>query len=344
LRRSTHPSNKGRSTPEAERGKLDGFGSTEWRGLLRFDRDAPLLRLDSVTRHYSILGRRIPALLGVTFTVGRGELLGVVGPSGSGKSTLLNSAAGLLRPSSGRVLFKGLNIYAGEEPVRRLIREEFVGVVPQEINLIRFLSARENVELPMDLMGISSDERHRRAEALLEEVGLEDRAEHKPGEMSLGEQQRVAIARSLVLNPVLVLADEPTANLDTETARRTVALLARLREERGTTFIFATHDPEITTLCDRTFLMRDGEIRDMVIPAARSIALTPEAFLPRRMAEHLRDRFSEHLSGLTYHQGQRITVLDTPFTIKAPELAQSSFHVRPGTGITFSVWDDDAGQ
>jgi putative ABC transport system ATP-binding protein len=203
-------------------------------------------------------GAEVRALDGLTMTVERGEFVAVMGPSGSGKSTLLHILGALDRPTSGEVWVNGQNLAR----IRDLdtFRARKVGFVFQLHNLIPTLTARENVEVPMMGQPVGRRERRRRAEELLERVGLRDRMNHLPNQMSGGERQRVAIARALANNPALLLADEPTGNLDSQSGAEVVALMRELNRDLGTTVIIVTHDPSVARRADRILLMRDGRI------------------------------------------------------------------------------------
>jgi ABC-type lipoprotein export system ATPase subunit len=203
-------------------------------------------------------GAGVRALDGVDMHVGRGEFVTVMGPSGSGKSTLLNMLGALDRPTEGQVLVNGQDLAA----VRDLdtFRARTVGFVFQLHNLIPTLNARENIEVPMMGQPIGRGERRRRSAELLERVGLEERGRHLPSQLSGGQRQRVAIARSLANEPALVLADEPTGNLDSQSGEEIVALMHRLNEELGTTFVVVTHDLAVARRTNRVLVMRDGRI------------------------------------------------------------------------------------
>jgi len=203
-------------------------------------------------------GAEVRALDGLTMTVERGEFVAVMGPSGSGKSTLLHILGALDRPTGGEVWVDGQNLAR----IRDLdtFRARTVGFVFQLHNLIPTLTARENVEVPMMGQPVGRRERRRRVEELLERVGLRDRMNHLPNQMSGGERQRVAIARALANNPALLLADEPTGNLDSQSGAEVVALMRELNRDLGTTIIIVTHDPSVARRADRILLMRDGRI------------------------------------------------------------------------------------
>jgi putative ABC transport system ATP-binding protein len=203
-------------------------------------------------------GAEVRALDGVDMQVTRGEFVSVMGPSGSGKSTLLNMIGALDRPTGGQVLINGDDL----AKVRDLdtFRARTVGFIFQLHNLIPTLTARENVEVPMMGQSTGRGKRHRRAKELLELVGLSDRMNHLPNQLSGGQRQRVAIARSLVNEPALVLADEPTGDLDSQSGEEVIGLMHRLNHELGTTVIVVTHDPAVARNTDRVLVMRDGRI------------------------------------------------------------------------------------
>jgi putative ABC transport system ATP-binding protein len=217
-----------------------------------------LVEVRNLTKVYP-LGVR--ALDGVDLSVQRGEFVGVMGRSGSGKSTLLHLLGCLDRPTAGSVMLDGVDV--GRLPDRSLpaLRLRKLGFVFQAHNLVRSLSALENVALPLRYLRPRPPNAMEKARAALEAVGLGDRLHHLPAQLSGGQQQRVAIARALVLEPALVLADEPTGALDSHTARELLALLRRLSAERGQTFVVVTHDHLVATVCDRVITMEDGKIR-----------------------------------------------------------------------------------
>jgi putative ABC transport system ATP-binding protein len=201
---------------------------------------------------------RIHALRDVSLAVAPGEVLAITGPSGCGKSTLLNTIAAIERPDSGRVLVDGVAVTELERP--STYRRDTVGFIFQLHHLLPMLSARANVELPLIAAGASRTERHRRASELLAEVGLEARAEERPATLSGGERQRVAVARALANEPRLLLADEPTGSLDSESGQLVMALLERARERRGMTLLIASHDRGLGERADRVVGMVDGAI------------------------------------------------------------------------------------
>ena len=219
----------------------------------------PVLRLDAVERTYHMGGEEVHAVRGVSLTIDAGDYVAIVGPSGCGKSTLLNLLGAIDRPDSGHVYLDGRDVGAlgdGEATALRLRR---IGFVFQRFHLLAALSARENVELPMSETGIGRVERAARARELLAYVGLAAREKHRPPQLSGGEQQRVAIARALANRPALVLADEPTGELDARTGAEIAALFRRLNDD-GTTLVVVTHDEDLAAAAKRTIHMRDGVV------------------------------------------------------------------------------------
>lgn len=229
----------------------------------------PIVEASGVVKIYDTGRVKVPALRGVSLTVYRGEMVAIMGPSGSGKTTLLNCLSGLDTINEGWITIAGRELARLTDDVRSEFRAKHMGFVFQLFNLIPVLTALENVELPALLAGVQPSEARRRAWAVLEQVGLTERAGHKPAELSGGQQQRVAIARALVNQPDIVWADEPTGNLDTETADEVMALLRRLNRENGQTFVLVTHDPRIGSMCDRIIQMRDGKIVEVETAALR---------------------------------------------------------------------------
>jgi putative ABC transport system ATP-binding protein len=219
----------------------------------------PLVALDSVSREYGAGAAVVHALLDVTLTLPQGELCIVHGRSGSGKTTLLNMIGGLDRPTRGRVEVVGLEVSSLGEEALIEYRRDTVGFVFQSFGLIPILSAAENVEVPLRLRRVEPSERDERVRELLGLVDLADRANHRPQELSGGEQQRVAIARALANDPRLLIGDEPTAQLDSNRARTVMGVLRRLVDERGVSVIVATHDPLLIGMGDQVVELRDGE-------------------------------------------------------------------------------------
>jgi putative ABC transport system ATP-binding protein len=220
----------------------------------------PVVRCRSISRTYQDDSVPVRALVNVDFEVAHGEFVSLAGPSGSGKSTLLNVIGGLDRPDEGTVEVDGVCLNELSESELSDLRLEKMGFVFQAYNLIPVLSALENVEFIMQLQGVPTEERHRRSSAMLDELGLSGMADRRPGEMSGGQQQRVAVARAVVTHPVLLLADEPSANLDSKTTEELLKLLQRLNEDHGVTIVTATHDPLVMSYAKRQVRLRDGEI------------------------------------------------------------------------------------
>ncbi len=225
-------------------------------------RPAPLIELRRVYKYYQMGDERIAALRGISLRIQPGEFAAIWGPSGSGKSTLCNLVGLLDTPSSGTVHLEGQDVTTLADDRRSEVRNRAIGFVFQGFNLIPVLSALENVMLPLQIAGTSASLARLRALERLGEVGLAPHTAHRPAKLSGGQQQRVAIARALVADPVLVIADEPTANLDSENAANIIDLMRQLNEEHGTTFIFSTHDQRLLERVGRQVLMRDGEIAD----------------------------------------------------------------------------------
>ena len=217
----------------------------------------PLIELRNLTKFYDEGNRRRTVLRETTASIGRGELAVLIGRSGSGKSTLLNLLSGIDQPSSGEVVIDGVAISALSERNRTLFRRDNIGFVFQFFNLIPTLTVEENLLLPLDLKGRVTPERRQAALDLLAEVGLADRAESYPDRLSGGEQQRVAVARALAHDPLLVLADEPTGNLDLETGLQVLEILDRLTRQAGKTMVMVTHSPEVVGIADRVFRVED---------------------------------------------------------------------------------------
>jgi len=213
-----------------------------------------------VSRIYQDDGVPVRALDDVDFEVVRGDLVSLAGPSGSGKSTLLNLIGGLDYPTRGSVHVDGVDLGALDEAARSDVRLNKIGFVFQSYNLIPVLSARENVEFIMQLQGVHAAERHRRALEMLGALGIGDLADRRPGELSGGQQQRVAVARAIVTHPVLLLADEPSANLDSKTTEELLLLLRHVNRDHGVTIVTATHDPQVMAFAARRVQLRDGRI------------------------------------------------------------------------------------
>mgnify|MGYP000706952679 CR=1 FL=1 len=221
-----------------------------------------MVELKDVAKQYQMGETEVQALRGLDLTVSRGEFVAIVGPSGSGKSTLMHIIGALDIPDQGQVVLDERDISAYEENELAELRGNKVGFVFQTFNLIHTLSSLDNVALPLTFQGVNREEREDRAAELLEMVGLGDRLRHKPAELSGGEQQRVSIARALVNDPEILLADEPTGNLDSETGREIMELIAGLNSDRGMTIVVVTHNPRDAEYAERTVKMFDGRIEN----------------------------------------------------------------------------------
>jgi putative ABC transport system ATP-binding protein len=218
------------------------------------------IRAVNLTRTFVVGETTVKALWDVNLEVPKGQFVALVGPSGSGKSTLLNLVGGLDRPSAGELWVDGVELSVSRERALTQHRRERVGFVFQSFNLLPRLTALENVALPLVFVGMPEHRRLERARDLLIRVGLQDRVEHRPTQLSGGEQQRVAIARALVAQPAIILADEPTGNIDSATGSEIMSLLRRLNREQGVTLLLVTHDLEAAAFADRTIHLRDGRI------------------------------------------------------------------------------------
>ena len=218
-----------------------------------------MLRMEKVSKSYQHRGQLVKALDEATVHITQGDFVSVVGPSGSGKSTLLLMLGGMLSPSSGRVLLNDRSVYDLSSDGRARIRKQNIGFVFQTFNLIPYLTALENVQIPLYLAGLNDADQEEKATALLERVGLGDRLDHKPAELSVGQQQRVALARMLANDPAVILADEPTGNLDPETSQEVIGFFEEFNGE-GRTIVMVTHDPRAAERAGRTLKLRDGKI------------------------------------------------------------------------------------
>lgn len=220
-----------------------------------------VIEANQLTKVYIMGEVQVNALCGLSMKVRRGEVVSIMGPSGSGKSTLMNIIGCLDRPTSGDYILDGVNVSNLKDDQLASIRNHKVGFVFQSFNLLPRATALVNVELPMRYSGVRSGRRER-ARAALQAVGLEDRLTHRPSELSGGQQQRVAIARALVNDPAIILADEPTGNLDSKSGVEIMHLLLNLNQERGTTLVIVTHDPEVAAQTQRIIHIRDGMVED----------------------------------------------------------------------------------
>ncbi|MCD6479841.1 ABC transporter ATP-binding protein [Candidatus Bathyarchaeota archaeon] len=248
---------------------------------------SPAVIVKDLIKVYKLGSVEVQALRGLNMTVERGEMVSLIGPSGSGKTTLLNIIGGLDTATAGYVKVFDVEVTKLTPPELVEYRRRTVGHVFQTMNLIPTLTAAENVELPMMALGIPKEERRKRVEELIDIVGLRHRMNHKPGELSGGEQQRVALAAALANDPPLILADEPTGELDTVNARIVVDYLRRVNEEMGKTIIMVTHDPAVARVADRILRIEDGVIK------AEAPPIGEEVTGPASYAEMLRGRITE---------------------------------------------------
>ncbi|HVK18838.1 MAG TPA: ABC transporter ATP-binding protein [Fimbriiglobus sp.] len=237
----------------------------------------PLVEIENLTKSYRKGGQEVPVLRDLALSVDAGEFVALMGPSGSGKTTLLNLIAGIDRPTAGVVRVAGQDL--GKLSRNRLAawRANHVGYIFQLYNLIPVLSAFENVELPLLLLPLSRAERRKRVQVALDAVGLLDRHDHYPRQLSGGQEQRVAIARAIVADPTLLVADEPTGDLDADTAGQTLLLLKRLNKEMGKTLVMVTHDPKAASAARRLVRLEKGRLVDDVVPLASANGHSPRA-------------------------------------------------------------------
>ncbi len=219
-----------------------------------------IVSIEKATRHYQDGDQVVEALRGLDLSIEPGEFTAIMGPSGSGKTTLLNLIGGMDTPTSGRVTVSGKEVSSMSKTERSDLRRDHVGFIFQSYNLIPVLTAQENTEFVLLLQGKSEAERNQRAREILKAVGLAGMEGRRPAELSGGQQQRVAVARAIATKPTIVLADEPTANLDSETKAELIGLMRRMNEEEGVTFLFSTHDHEIIDVARRVVTLRDGQV------------------------------------------------------------------------------------
>ncbi|PKO23980.1 MAG: ABC transporter [Chloroflexi bacterium HGW-Chloroflexi-1] len=280
-----------------------------------------LITCDNLVKIYKIAGLEVVALQGLDLTVERGALLGIVGPSGSGKTTLLNILGGLDRPSAGRVTVNGQDLIKLSAAALDRYRCNQVGFVWQQVarNLIPYLSVQENVELPMTVAGIRWGEKRGRAQELLAAVGLSGRRQHRLAELSGGEQQRAAIAVALANRPALLLADEPTGEVDSTTAQTILETFRRLNETLGLTIIIVTHDPRIVGQVDRVVAIRDGKISTETI---RQVSQLERAMVGERLVEE------GAAEAVTYHE---YVVLDSAGRLQVPREYLEQFNIGDRT-------------
>jgi len=220
----------------------------------------PVLDVQAVHKTYRLGAHTVPALRGVSLQVQPGELLALTGPSGSGKSTLLNLAGLIDAPDAGRILLQGADVTHLDDARANRLRQQAIGFIFQGFNLVPVMTVAENVDYPLFLAGVPAAERRERVAAQLKAVGLQDHAHHRPDALSGGQRQRVAIARALIKRPRLVIADEPTASLDSHTADQVLDLMRERGHAEGAAFVIATHDSRLTRRCDRVVALLDGKI------------------------------------------------------------------------------------
>ena len=279
----------------------------------------PFIHCDNLVKIYKVAGLEVVALQGLDLAVAKGELMGIIGASGSGKSTLLNILGGLDRPSAGRVWVGGKSLLDLSDSAMTAYRRTMVGFVWQQgaRNLVPFLTARENIELPMTLAGVSARQTHAHSHELLEAVGLLDRAHHKLSQLSGGEQQRVAIAVALANSPQLLLADEPTGELDTSTALSIYAVIQDLNKRFGVTTLIVSHDTGISRHVSRVVAIRDGKTSSetvRIMPKPR--AVTPGGVTSPEPEAHTPDMFEE------------LVVLDSAGRLQVPKEYLQRFKIR----------------
>src|ERR1700676_1112321 len=262
-----------------------------------------VIRLENVHKTYDLGEVQVQALRGISLEVREGEFVAVMGPSGSGKSTIMNILGCLDRPTKGHYYLDGVDVSGMSKTQLAGIRNKKLGFVFQQFNLLARTSALENVELPTVYAGITPDERTKRAMESLTRVGLADRAGHHPSQLSGGQQQRVAIARGLVNRPSILLADEPTGNLDSRTSVEIMDILQDLNNEQGLTIVLVTHEPDIAKFAKRTIEFRDGKLRRDSIVQDRSVAREVLQSLPTAEQQAAEDAEEET---------QRLAKADTP--------------------------------
>ena len=231
-----------------------------------------VIEIENMSKHYGQGDGAVRAVDGISLAVGRGEFLSLVGRSGSGKTTTLDCIGLLMRPTTGRVTIDGEDAGAMGDGRRAIFRSRKLGFIFQDFNLLDTLSALENVLLPVRYAGLDRRVARTRAMGLLEELDLADRAQHRPTQLSGGQKQRLAIARALINEPSIVLGDEPTGNLDSETSNRLMAILRRFNRERGVTFVIVTHDRDLAARTDRVVDLRDGRVISDGPPTSQAAA------------------------------------------------------------------------
>jgi putative ABC transport system ATP-binding protein len=263
----------------------------------------PVIRLENVFKTYDLGEIQVQALRGVSLEISEGEFVAVMGPSGSGKSTIMNILGCLDRPTKGRYFLDDVDVSGMSKTELARIRNRKLGFVFQQFNLLSRTSALENVELPTVYAGISPDERAKRAMEALTRVGLAERAGHHPSQLSGGQQQRVAIARGLVNRPSILLADEPTGNLDSRTSVEIMEILQTLNNEQGLTIVLVTHEPDIAQYARRNLLFRDGKLKRDILVQDRLVAQEVLKSLPTVEQQAAEDAEEEN---------QRLAKADAP--------------------------------
>jgi len=248
-------------------------GNQAFVGSMQVPEACPVIQLDNIHKTYTMGDVQVHALRGVSLTIREGEFVAIMGASGSGKSTTMNILGCLDRPTKGTYILDGEDVSTMSKDERADIRSRKIGFVFQGFNLLSRTSALENVELPMLYAGVTSSQRHVRAMQSLTAVGLAGREQNHPNQLSGGQQQRVAVARALVNDPALILADEPTGNLDSRTSVEVMEIFQRLNRERGITLVLVTHEPDIAQYAQRVVVFRDGKIRkDYAVEDQRNAA------------------------------------------------------------------------
>ena len=289
--------------------------ATEWAQIFRFKSES-IIETKNASKNYRHSGEKIEAVQEATLRIRKGTLTVIIGPSASGKTTLLHMLAGLVKPSSGAILYRGLDLSRAEDVVLKLLREEYISVVFQEQSLIKYLTVKENVELPLELMGIEKNDRHETCVEALSLLGLDNRQNHLVEELSGGERNKVNLARAMAKRPEVVLADEPTANLDTKSSQRIVEIIRNNIQDQGTTFIVATHDPVLTEKADLVLEMRDGRISLPRKYWLEKIELVPLRHLNNKIFSLIRETIQTQLEMQILSEGEAITILGTPYRVQ----------------------------
>jgi putative ABC transport system ATP-binding protein len=231
----------------------------------RYNQNSFALKVENISKIFDSAGGQVIALRKINFVIKKGEFVSIVGPSGSGKSTLLNILGALDKPSYGRIFIGGIDVFSLPDNMIAHMRNNLIGFIFQSFNLINRTTVQRNVEIPSIIAGMSTEERATRSMKLLNILGIGDKSKLKPMNLSGGQQQRVAIARSLMNNPTIILADEPTGNLDTKTGNEDFDLLKLISKKYGRTIIFVTHNPELAEKTDRSIYIKDGQIEKEIV-------------------------------------------------------------------------------